>query len=84
MHRINLAFFASEPSGGASLLLSCPASEKLASAGVRAQQWWSRSHGREDGSREDSHTRSVRWPAPLRGSALKEQFLCITRVIAFF
>ncbi len=27
------------------------------------------------GVRADSHTRSVRWPAPLRASALKEQFL---------
>ncbi len=27
---------------------------------------------KRNGSREDSHTRSVRWPAPLRASALKE------------
>ncbi len=27
--------------------------------------------GEKSGSREDSHTRSVRWPAPLRASALK-------------
>ncbi len=40
--------FASEPSGGASLLLSYPASEKeRASAGITAQQRWSRSHGKE-------------------------------------
>ncbi len=41
--------FASEPSGGASLLLSYPASEKQrASAGVTAQQRWSRSHRKSD------------------------------------
>ncbi len=45
--------------------------EAWASAGVTAQQRWSRSHGRKT-SREDSHTRSVRWPAPLRASALKK------------
>ncbi len=28
--------------------------------------------GKRNGSREDSHTRSVRWPSPLRASALKE------------
>ncbi len=43
-----------------------------ASAGVTARQRWSRSHGRKrNGSREVSDTRSVRWPAPLRASALK-------------
>ncbi len=64
-----------------SLLLFLSASEKLS---VTAQQRWSRSHGRKrNGSREDSHTRSVRWPAPLRASALKERIsLKSTRVIA--
>ncbi len=70
MHRINHPF-ASEPSGGASLLLSYPASEKQR---VRALQHSSGGRGltgEKSGSREDSHTRSVRWPAPLRASALK-------------
>ncbi len=53
---------------------SCLRVRSWASAGVTARQRWSRSHGRKrNGSREDSHTRSVRWPAPLRASALKEQ-----------
>ncbi len=37
----------------------------------RQQQRWSRSRGYQ--VRADDHTRSVRWPAPLRASALKEQ-----------
>ncbi len=74
MHRINHPF-ASEPSGGVSLLLFLTLRVRsFTSAGVTARQRWSRSHGRKrNGSREDSHTRSVRWPAPLRASALKEQ-----------
>ncbi len=74
MHRINHPF-ASEPSGGLSLLLSYPASEET-SEQVRALQHSSGGRGlmgeKRNGSREDSHTRSVRWPAPLRASALKE------------
>ncbi len=50
--------------------------EAWASAGVTAQQRWSRSHGRTM-VREDSHTRSVRWPAPLRASALKSKLNCV-------
>ncbi len=74
MHRINHPF-ASEPSGGVSLLLFLTLRVRsFTIAGVTARQRWSRSHGRKrNGSREDSHTRSVRWPAPLRASALKEQ-----------
>ncbi len=74
MHRINHPF-ASEPSGGVSLLLSYHASEET-SERVRALQHSSGGRGltgeKRNGSREDSHTRSVRWPAPLRASALKE------------
>ncbi len=74
MHRINHPF-ASEPSGGVSLLLSYPASEET-SERVRALQHSSGGRGltgeERNGSREDSHTRSERWPAPLRASALKE------------
>ncbi len=74
MHRINHPF-ASEPSGGVSLLLSYPASEET-SERVRALQHSSGGRGltgeKRNGSREDSHTRSVQWPAPLRASALKE------------
>ncbi len=74
MHRINHPF-ASEPSGGVSLLLSYPASEETRER-VRALQHSSGGRGltgeKRNGSREDSHTRSVRWPAPLRASALKE------------
>ncbi len=74
VHRINHPF-ASEPSGGVSLLLFLTLRVRsFTSAGVTARQRWSRSHGRKrNGSREDSHTRSVQWPAPLRASALKEQ-----------
>ncbi len=72
MHRINHPF-ASEPSGGVSLLLSYPASEET-SERVRALQHSSGGRGltgeKRNGSREN--TRSVRWPAPLRASALKE------------
>ncbi len=75
VHRINHSF-ASEPSGGVSLLLSYPASEET-SERVRALQRSSGGRGltgeKRNGSREDSHTRSVRWPAPLRASALKER-----------
>ncbi len=75
MHRINHPF-TSEPSGGVSLLLSYPASEET-SERVRALQRSSGGRGltgeKRNGSREDSHTRSVRWPAPLRASALKER-----------
>ncbi len=64
VHRINHPF-ASEPSGGIHYCSSCLRVRNWASAGVTARQRWSRSHGRErNGSREDSHTRSVRWPAP--------------------
>ncbi len=62
MHRINHPF-ASEPSGGVSLLLSYPASEET-SERVRALQHSSGGRGltggKRNGSREDSHTRSVR------------------------
>ncbi len=71
MDRINHPF-ASESSGAASLLLSYPASEN--SERVRALHRSSGGRGltgEKSGSREDSHTRSVRWPAPLRASALK-------------
>ncbi len=71
MDRINHPF-ASEPSGAASLLLSYPASEN--SERVRALHRSSGGRsltGEKSGSREDSHTRSVQWPAPLRASALK-------------
>ncbi len=42
--------------------------------------------GEKIGSREDSHTRSMRWPAPLRASALKRANSSkrVTRVIVFF
>ncbi len=86
VHRIYHPF-ASEPSGDIfTTASSCLRVRSWASAGVTAQQRWSRSHGRKrNGSREDSHTRSVRWPAPLRASALKERIsLKSTRVIASF
>ncbi len=44
------------------------------SAGITAQQRWSRRMGEKDHLPADSHTRSVRWPAPLRASALKVHF----------
>ncbi len=44
------------------------------SAGVTAQQRWSRRAREKDHLPADSHTRSVRWPAPLHASALKEHF----------
>ncbi len=73
MHRINHPF-ASEPSGGISLLLFLSASEKLSECGrYSTAAVVAVSREKENGSREDSHTRSVRWPAPLRASALKEQ-----------
>ncbi len=53
VHRINHPF-ASEPSGGVHYCSSWRY-EKLTSAGVTAQQRWSRSHGRTT-VREDSHT----------------------------
>ncbi len=46
----------------------CSANE----CGITAQQRWSRCAG--DHLTADSHTRSVRWPASLRASALKEHF----------
>ncbi len=55
VHRINHPF-ASEPSGGVSLLLFLTLRVRsFTSAGVTAQQRWSRSHGRTT-VREDSHT----------------------------
>ncbi len=55
VHRINHPF-ASEPSGGDSLLLFLTLRvRRFTSAGVTAQQRWSRSHGRTT-VREDSHT----------------------------
>ncbi len=55
VHRINHPF-ASEPSSGVSLLLFLTLRVRsFTSAGVTAQQRWSRSHGRTT-VREDSHT----------------------------
>ncbi len=54
VHRINHPF-ASEPSGGVSLLLFLTLRESFTSAGVTAQQRWSRSHGTTT-VREDSYT----------------------------
>ncbi len=54
VHRINHPF-ASEPSGGVSLLLFLTLRESFTSAGVTAQQRWPRSHGTTT-VREDSHT----------------------------
>ncbi len=49
-------------------------SDRECSAGVTAQQQWSRRTREKDHLPADSHTRSVRWPVPLRASALKEHF----------
>ncbi len=55
--------FASEPSCGASLLLSNPASEKEQAIHYSAAAMVAVSQEVND-SREDRHTWSVRWPAP--------------------
>ncbi len=86
MHRMNHPF-ASEPSGGASLLLSYLRVRN--SERVRALQRSSGGRGltgEKCGTREDSHTRSVQWPAPLRASTLKRANFSkrATRVIASF
>ncbi len=67
--------FASKPSGGVSQLLSTSVLQRERECGhYGKQQQWSRSRGFNKGY-ADSHTRRVRWPSPLRASALKEQFL---------
>ncbi len=63
--------FASEPSGSGWSYCS-PFHRRVfwkTSAGLTAQQQWSLKYYLS----ADSHTKSVRWPAPLRSSALKEQ-----------
>ncbi len=72
MHRINHPF-ASEPSGGASLLLSCLRVRSLSECGRYSTAAVVAVSREKTTVREDSHTRSVRRPAPLRASALKEQ-----------
>ncbi len=62
--------FASELSGGASLLLSTSVLQRERECG----RYGSQSRGFNKVC-ADSHTRSVRWPTPLHASALKEQFL---------
>ncbi len=85
MHRINHPF-ASEPERHhcCSPILRVRNSER-----VQALQRSSSGRsltGEKSGSREDSHTRSVRWQAPLRTSALKRANFSerATRVIASF
>ncbi len=60
---------------------SCPASEKLER--VRALRHSSGGRGLtgETTVREDSHTRSVRWPASVACFSTKEQISLLTRVI---
>ncbi len=65
MHRINHPF-ASDPSGGAYYCspVNCEW-EAWASAGVTAQQRWSRSHGRINGPWRQSHQECVLWKSKI-------------------
>ncbi len=82
VHRVNHPF-ASDPSGGAYYCspVNCEW-EAWASAGVTAQQRWSRSHGRINGPWRQSHQECAVASSPACFSTERAKFLCITRVIA--
>ncbi len=73
VHRINSSFRFGAERWCITTALYFGVAERTRVRALRQQQRWSRSRGYQ--VRADKHTRSVRWPAPLRASALKEQIL---------
>ncbi len=71
VHRINSSFRFGAERWCITTALYFGVAERTRVRALRQQQRWSRSRGYQ--VRADDHTRSVRWPAPLRASALKEQ-----------